>query len=226
MKRLRLLLLSLLIVGSVSAQRRTVEHNPEDNTVKITRVIPKRVDMHDFRVGVGTGSFVTGLFLDKFLMPGTEVDYENKTSDRFDQNLAQADTYLTDAYFTGVYSLSYTYHSRRWFQFGATATFAAVTQSRRNSIDNSKIEDRSDYAVAVMPTARFVYLYREKVQLYSSVSLGVVFSEEVVPWVDFTLIGCTFGRKLFGFAELGCGIGGFGRIGIGYRFDAARKGKK
>ena len=58
MKRLRLLLFTLLIVGTVSAQRRTVEHNPEDNTVKITRVVPKRVDMHDFRVGVGTGSFV------------------------------------------------------------------------------------------------------------------------------------------------------------------------
>ena len=142
----------------------------------------------------------------------------------FRQNVINADTYITDGYFTGTYSFSYTYHMRRWFQVGGTATFAAVTKSCRSSITNKKIESLNEYVVSVMPTCRFIYFYRDKVQLYSSTSLGVVLGNGfVTPWVDLTLFGCSFGRKVFGFAELGCGVGGFGRVGIGYRFDAKKK---
>jgi hypothetical protein len=45
-------------------------------------------------------------------------------------------------------------------------------------------------------------------------------------WADTTLFGCAVGRNLFGFAEIGAGLGGWGRIGIGYRFDSSKKGKK
>ena len=72
---------------------------------------------------------------------------------------------------------------------------------------------------------RFTYLNREKVQLYSAVSLGVTsdFRYEVLPCYDFTLFGCAFGKTLFGFAEIGNGFGGWGRVGIGYRFGSTKK---
>jgi hypothetical protein len=75
-----------------------------------------------------------------------------------------------------------------------------------------------------MPTARFVYLYREKVQLYSALSLGINFGSTVpLPCADMTIFGCTFGKSLFGFAEFGTGVGGWGRVGIGYRFGSTKK---
>lgn len=117
--------------------------------------------------------------------------------------------------FVGTYSLSYTYHSRRWFQYGGTVSFGAVTQSRRDNITDEKVEQLNEYMVSVMPTVRFVYLYRENVQLYSSLSLGVVVGTGMGGiWADATLFGCSFGRNLFGFAEIGAGVGGWGRIGL------------
>ncbi|MBR0336725.1 MAG: hypothetical protein IIX34_07690, partial [Alistipes sp.] len=93
--------------------------------------------------------------------------------------------------------------------------------------ESKKVVSRDTrYMVSLMPSFRFVYLYREKVQLYSTVSVGFAAgSGMALPWADFTLIGCTFGRKLFGFVELGSltGIGGCGRVGIGYRFDSKKR---
>jgi hypothetical protein len=75
-----------------------------------------------------------------------------------------------------------------------------------------------------MPTVRFSWFYRDAVQMYSSVSLGVVTDfDELMVWGDATLFGCSFGRKFFGFAEVGMGMGGWLRGGIGYRFNAVKK---
>ena len=75
-----------------------------------------------------------------------------------------------------------------------------------------------------MPTVRFNWFYREAVQLYSTISAGVVTDfDELYPWADFTLVGCSFGRKFFGFAEFGLGTAGWLRAGIGYRFNANKK---
>ena len=90
-----------------------------------------------------------------------------------------------------------------------------------------KIKNLSYYSLAVVPTVRFIWYYREKVQLYSSLSLGVITSFDSVSVTgDATLLGCSFGGRLFGFVELGAGIMGSTRVGIGYRFDATKKSKK
>lgn len=222
MKRLKLLIMTLLLLGTASAQQKTIVHNEQDNTVTITRTLPQFVNKHDIRVGLGSFSLVQSLFLDEFgWHPVEDYTYD------FRYEMEKTDSYSTPRYFTGMFSLSYTYHSRRWFEFGGTAYFGAVTESRLDNNTHKKVKTQNTYAFGVMPTVRFVYLYREKVQLYSSVSVGVVSNGyEVLPWGDLTLFGCTFGRNLFGFAEIGSGFGGWGRIGIGYRFDAAKKGKK
>lgn len=232
MKRIGILLFALFVVGTLSAQGRKVTREVNGDYIKITKIIPAWENKHDIRVGVGTGSFVTGLFLDSYLIYGQEVYYNIAPITDFNQKVQLADTYLTNGYFTGTYSLSYTYQPRRWFQFGATTTFAAISKSRRNSITHKKVDNLNEYAISVLPTVRFIYFNRELVRLYSSLSLGAVFCcefrktynyLEVIPWADVTLIGCTVGKKVFGFAELGCGVGGFGRIGIGYRFDSKKK---
>lgn len=223
MKRFRILLLLLFVAGTLSAQESVVTREKSENSIKVTKVLPKRVDKHDFRIAMGSFSLVNSFFLDGFSGESDPVVLEPN----FRNDMALADTYISDRRFIGNYSFSYVYHSRRWFQIGGTLTFAAMTQSRRNSFTNKRVESFNDYSLSIMPTARFVYLYREKVQLYSSVSLGVVVGTSFAfPWGDMTLIGCSFGKNIFGFAELGCGVGGWGRVGLGYRFDATKKGKK
>ncbi|MBQ9138539.1 MAG: hypothetical protein IJX65_07890 [Alistipes sp.] len=219
MRRLKLLLvLTLLLSGTVIAQERQVEHSEDGQTVTVIRTLPKRIDQHNFRVGVGTMSFSTLLYHLSYADTGGPFTFRESVKD--------AETYLTNSFFTGVYSLNYSYHSRRWLQCGGTVNFWAITQSERDCVTNNKVENYCDWGMSIMPTFRFIYLYREKVQLYSSISAGIVVGNvNLMPCIDATLIGCSFGRKLYGFAELGLGTGGWGRIGIGYRFDS-KKAKK
>ena len=221
MKRVKLLLLIVpFIVGTVSAQQRVVNENNKEKIITVTRVIPK--NQHDIRVGVGSVSVMSTLFLDGYWSNSHPDLYYD-----FGTAMSYADTYTTKEVFLGMYSLSYTYHFRRWFQFGGTAMIGGTVQSRKDIETNKRIEGIGSYCLSVMPTVRFVYLCREKVQLYSSLSFGVVGgSFGVLPWGDVTLLGCTFGKKLFGFTEIGMGVGGWGRVGIGYRFDSVKKYNK
>ena len=219
MKRITLLICALFVTSVISAQSRTVEYDGQQNTVTVTRVKPKRVDQHDLRIGIGSPSLGLGLFVTTY---ADDYYYKN-----FREEILDAKTYDAGTYFTGIYSLSYAYHSRRWLQCGATVNFAFTTTPTRY-VESNKLKSReTGFMVSVMPTFRFVYLYREKVQLYSTVSVGLATGSSgmLLPWADFTLIGCTFGRKLFGFVELGSltGTGGCGRVGIGYRFDSKER---
>lgn len=219
MKRITLLICALFVTSVISAQSRTVEYDGQQNTVTVTRVKPKRVDQHDLRIGIGSPSLGLGLFVTTY---ADDYYYKN-----FREEILDAKTYDAGTYFTGIYSLSYAYHSRRWLQCGAMVNFALLTNPTRYVEDNTIKSRETGFMVSVMPTFRFVYLYREKVQLYSTVSVGLAggSSGMMLPWADFTLIGCTFGRKLFGFVELGSltGTGGCGRVGIGYRFDSKKR---
>ena len=225
MKNLRFivaLLVALFVAQGSMAQKRTKSVIYTDSTTVITtvRVVPNFAPKHDFRIGVGSLSLTTLFTLDG----GWNIDdyyYD------FRQDMAMADTYLTPRTFVGNYSLSYTYHDRRWLQYGGTVTFGASTRWRKDAATGQKIENLSRYALAVMPSVRFVWFYREKVQLYSSISLGLVTDfDEAYVWGDMTFVGCSFGRTVFGFVELGGGMAGSARIGLGYRFDAGRNSKK
>ncbi len=218
-QKLALLLVALFVVQGAMAQRKTKSVVQTDSTTVVTtvRVIPNFAPKHDFRIGVGSLSLTTLFALDG----GWNIDdyyYD------FRQDMAMADTYLTPRTFVGNYSLSYTYHDRRWLQYGGTVSFGASTRWRKDAATGEKVENLSRYALAVMPSVRFVWFYREKVQLYSSVSLGVVTDfDDAYIWGDVALVGCSFGRKVFGFVELGGGMTGSARIGLGYHFNAKKK---
>ena len=216
------LLVALFVAQGSMAQKRTKSVIYTDSTTVITtvRVVPNFAPKHDFRIGVGSLSLTTLFALDG----GWNIDdyyYD------FRQDMAVADTYLTPRTFVGNSSLSYTYHDRRWLQYGGTVTFGASTRWRKDAATGQKIENLSRYALAVMPSVRFVWFYRENIQLYSSISLGLVTDfDEAYVWGDMTCVGCSFGRKVFGFVELGGGMAGSARIGLGYRFDVGKNSKK
>ena len=222
MKRLGVFLALILMVGTLSAQNRSVTRELEGDYVKITKIIPKVDDkQHDIRLGIGSVSLFPLMLLEA---DWGLVDYEVVVPS-FRQQIKEADYYKGAQYFTGILSLSYTYQLRRWCQLGGTVNFAAVTRPYKDCVTHKKAYDKNSYLGSIMPTVRFTYLNREKVQLYSAVSLGVTsdFRYEVLPCYDFTLFGCAFGKTLFGFAEIGNGFGGWGRVGIGYRFSSSKK---
>ncbi len=211
------LMVALFVAQGVVAQSRTksVVETDEGQVITIVRTIPHFSPKHDIRVGVGTLSIPTLLALDEGM-----VDYYPN----FRKDMQYADTYLTPRIFVGNYSLTYTYHDRKWLQYGGQVVFGASTRSRRDAYTNNEVENLNYYTLSVMPTVRFNWFYREKVQMYSSVSLGVVTDfEDLYVWGDATLFGCSFGRNFFGFAEIGMGMGGWLRAGIGYRFNAVKK---
>lgn len=222
MKRLGVFLALILMVGTLSAQNRSVTREVEGDYVKITKIIPKVTEkQHDIRLGIGSVSLFSMLMLDADFFGMVDVDYVEPS---FRYQMKESNYYKGAEYFTGVLSLSYTYQLRRWCQLGGTVNFAAVTRPYYYNTTNKKAYDRNSYFASIMPTVRFTYLNREKVQLYSAVSLGVAVGiYEAVPCYDFTLFGCSFGKSLFGFAEIGNGFGGWGRVGIGYRFGSTKK---
>ncbi len=218
-KTVALLLVALFVAQGAMAQTRTKSVVQTDSTkvVTIVKTIPHFSPKHDVRVGVGTVSLPALLALDGSW--GNDDYYPD-----FRRDMANADTYLTPQCFWGNYSLTYTYHDRKWLQYGGQLVFGASTRSRKDSVTGNEVENLNRYLLSVMPTVRFNWFYREKVQMYSSVSLGVVTDfEDLYVWGDTTLLGCSFGRNFFGFAELGLGMGGWLRGGIGYRFNTVKK---
>ena len=218
-QKLALLLVALFVAHGAIAQTKTKSVIETDSTTvtTIVKTFPKFSPKHDIRVGIGTMSVPTIVLLDTGSFDGV-LGYD------FRRDMANCDTFRTPRYFVGNCSLSYTYQERRWLQYGGMATFGASTCWRRDVATGEKIENLSQYCLSIMPTVRFNWFYREAVQLYSSVSVGVVTDfDSAYLWGDATLLGCSFGRKFFGFAEFGLGISGWARAGVGYRFNANKK---
>ena len=222
MKNIKTILMAfvaLWVVQGAVAQvcERTVVKTDSTKVITIVKKHTEFTPKHDIRAGVGTMSLVTSFALDDWGCADCTVR-------DFRSDMANAETHLTPRMFVGNYSLSYTYKDRRWLSYGGTAVFGASTRWRKDSITGEKIDNLSYYCLSIMPTVRFDWFYREKVQLYSTVSVGVITDfDEAYPWGDLTLVGCSFGRKFFGFAEVGMGTAGWLRAGIGYRFNATKK---
>ena len=56
----------LLVVGTLSAQRVTVQREDIGDSIRITRIIPKWTPQHDFRFSIGTPSEVDDVILDPY----------------------------------------------------------------------------------------------------------------------------------------------------------------
>lgn len=80
---------------------------------------------------------------------------------------------------------------------------------------------------SLLPIVRFAWLRRGIVQLYSGVGLGVAVAHyntlermriQANASFDFTFIGISVGRNLFGFFDISAGSRGAITAGVGYRF--------
>ena len=132
----------------------------------------------------------------------------------------------------GGLSLEYKYNILRWFSFGASVSYERLQSNRYDRITELRNQTNTSDIISVIPMAKFQYLTSEFVTLYSQVGVGLSVDMQTIKEDNkstrnytnvmltgqFTAIGVTVGKSLFGFAEIGAGSQGTFKIGIGYKF--------
>ena len=139
--------------------------------------------------------------------------------------------YTGPSYSTGVISADFNIQFKTWFALGVQANFDAIWSAVCSSDTGERTGSANGLVFALLPYARFTYLNRPVVKLYSAVGLGVTagyrnYSAEgysayasAYPAFQLTPIGIMLGRRVYGLFELGVGTVYMGcRAGIGYRF--------
>ena len=113
------------------------------------------------------------------------------------------------------YDLTFRFFPKSWLSVGLSAG------------NDRGVYWGEDFTMVLTPTVYFHWLRKKSFSAYSGVGYSVplrhiAFKEWSLGWYEgfqYTPIGITFGRSLFGLAELGYGIRYYPvRLGIGYRF--------
>ena len=138
-------------------------------------------------------------------------------------------THRGPVYTSGTWSLSYDYRFKKWFDLGLTLSYYGEYSRSYSNRDSSPVGRNRAHALTVMPMARFTWLNRRWVRMYSSLGLGATFGygrfdtegsrpENAMIAFQVTPVGISVGRSFFGFAEIGLGAQGALMMGVGYRF--------
>ena len=134
--------------------------------------------------------------------------------------------------------LSYTYRAKRWCEVGLATAYTGSFNKRYTADGSRRVGSCKEHFLVVMPTVRFVWLKRDLVRMYSTLSVGIVRSWMCTNY-DYTApqcigskelgleiipIGISVGRRVFGFAELGYSERGWLNVGVGFRFNSKNDG--
>ena len=231
------LIIATLIVGNAHAQEVVSDQLVYDRVTGFLELerdnpeymVPKSKNLqtirykHDFRLAYGVPGFISLTLLDRIIFGcGCDIGPQDLPSQI--KNLRRYDG---PTYMLANIGLSYSKQLRPWFALGAKGTFAATWQNTYDTFTNEKLYDNNCYVTSIMLESRFSWLRREKVELYSSIALGIMARIKrsdggIAPMFDTALFGVSFGRALYGFVEIGGGIGGSARVGIGYRFNGKK----
>lgn len=174
---------------------------------------------HNIRLSLSAPGLLSYFYLVDNNDTVADADAVNSTSDL----LASARYYESATrYFPGI-NLEYSCNVRPWLSLGGKATFAATWSSMRHVSTDELLYRNNRIAAALIFNLRFDYLRKPVITLYSAVGAGIAarfaFDDGVVtPMYDLTFFGLTLGRKVYFFAEVGAGISGSLRAGVGYRF--------
>lgn len=176
---------------------------------------------NDIRIGYGAPGVLSLLLLDESFIFDYEAVHIPETLpgrvDRLHTNRGPMRRFMT---------LSANYHRqiKPWFALGCKSSFAGIWQSTFDSISGEKRYSDNVYNIAALVDARFSWLRRDMVEMYSSVGLGLMAHIERMngalwPMFDIAAIGISVGRSFYGFLEIGAGCTGSARIGFGFRFN-------
>ncbi|MCM1178016.1 MAG: hypothetical protein NC115_06730 [Bacteroidales bacterium] len=135
--------------------------------------------------------------------------------------------YTSAEYLTGVISAEFSARFKKWFALSVQANFCGVVRNVHSGWDGKKTGVDNDYVMSFLPYAKFTYLNRPIVYMYSAIGIGMTMSFDgkgsgiynLDPAFQITPVGVAVGKNLYGFFELGLGMVYCGcKAGIGYRF--------
>lgn len=232
--RYMVLAVALLIVDTAAAQEVVTDQLVYDritgymtmpDEVEVLSVRPSKniQDIrweHDITLWYGAPGLVSELLLDKVVF-----GYADFGPRPFPNELQELRTYTGPLYQLSTLGLSYSKQVKPWLGVGAKATFAAIWQQEYDTYTRLPLYNYDVYNIAALLDFRFSWLRREKVEMYSSVGIGLMAHIErasggLAPMADVALIGLKIGKRFYGFVEIGAGVGGSARGGFGFRFNS------
>lgn len=131
-------------------------------------------------------------------------------------------------YMTGIISAEMDINFKHWFALTVGIGVNGAYQDVYDPMTGLKSGCNRGISVSVLPEARFNWLNRSLVRMYSAAGLGIVIGGKrnmdygnseyfLYPAFQLTPVGISIGRKVYGFAELGLGtqfMGGMAGVGI------------
>ena len=131
-----------------------------------------------------------------------------------------------------ITSMTYQYMMNRHWGLGATASLLYYNKKKVYSDTGETIDKMSETMLALMFTTRYYWRTKNWVRIYSSASVGFGYdwekkyktwkgndSQKVIFCGQISPLGIEVGKyRLIGFGEIGLGMTGWFRAGIGYRF--------
>lgn len=228
MKRVLILLISLIVAVPLCAQQTEQADSPDLFTMSVAeyRRAKKEKIWQEFpkmEVRLGYGGFP--------LVDVIEYGYsgfEDFLGPLFHPSGDLEDLYAPAdgaTYMTGNISAEFSWHIKNWLTLAGTLVFDGIYGTTIDPSTGEILSRDRGVTVSIIPTLRFYWANFEKCRLYSSVGLGVMTTngyhhiKNVIPTVQLSPFGITAGTKVFFFAEYSMGLTCLGgQIGVGYRF--------
>ena len=133
--------------------------------------------------------------------------------------------YKLPMYTTGGISGEIAWLYKDWFTFALTLSGNFTWQGKADGVTSERTGTDTSLFLYLVPQARFNWVRRDLVKMYSSIGLGVLAGYDldkepgILPVFQLNPVGIEVGRKVFGFFELGIGMMYTGAMaGVGFRF--------
>lgn len=188
----------------------------------------KKTEIPDYEVRVGWGGYPIA---DAVFFYGGPLFAAGDFAPHYPSSLEDIyRDYRGPAYMTGIISAEFDFNFKRWFALTLGLGFNGIYQNTYDPVTDRKTGQNSGVSVTFLPEARFNWVNRRLVRMYSAVGLGLsvgsLYERDygrsdtmIYPVFQITPVGISVGRGVYGFAELGVGtqyIGG--AAGVGIRF--------
>lgn len=198
---------------------------------------------HDVYLGIGD-PLVAGVLTGRFEFFSKCGGLFTKCSeDEYIPDWFALDSYSKGLFATPTISIGYQYRLAKWFWLGGTFSYTGFYEAKYERISNLKCSSYNSHLISILPEARFSWLNKEKVTMYSGFGLGLaIYTDDThysdkfyspkprtwdetsyAPAFHLTAVGIHVGKKWYGFAELGFGYKGIIQAGFGYNFNSKKK---
>lgn len=206
------------------------DNEPATPTLKASKTVRRKniQDIrwqHDIRIGIGSTNIMTMAMFDSPIFADCDIEPRSYT---LSENLYRYRQYHGPARMISAISAEYGYTLKPWLKMGAKFSYMGSWQTRYDGLSNERTGSRKTNIFALLCNVRFDWLRRKSISLYSSIGVGMAARAElnnnaIFPMCDCTFVGMSVGRSFYGFVELGGGIGGWARVGVGVNFNVCSK---